>query len=236
MSIADIDVLVLAGGLGTRLQEVLSGRPKVLAPVMEKPFLGHLLDWLTRRGVRRVILGLGYGAAEVCAYLDGHSFAPLHIRTIVEPEPLGTGGAVAYAAGSLTSEHVMVMNGDTIIESDLEAFLAEHLCSGAPASIICARVEDAARYGRVEIDPEGWIDHFAEKDGAFRGPAWISAGFYLFARAAIIRLSSPANRSLERDVLEKMPPRSIHAFRADGRFLDIGTPETLARASEVLTR
>ena len=232
--IADIDIAVLAGGLGTRLRGVLPETPKILAPVLGKAFLEHLLDWLNRQGARRVILCLGYRAGDVLAYLEARSFASLEIRTVVEPEPLGTGGAIARARPLLNSEPVLVMNGDTLLDADLNAFLAGHGASQADVSILCTKVEDTARYGRLEIDAHDRILRFVEKD-ATTGPAWVNGGYYLFGRAALDAISTLSKGSLERDILQRMRPGTIHASRTQGRFLDIGTPETLDLAREVLT-
>lgn len=235
MVMADIDVVILAGGLGTRLRGVLPETPKILAPVLGRPFLDHVLEWLARQGVRRVVLGLGYRAGDVLAYLEQHPFPALEIRTVVEPEPLGTAGALAYARPQLRSNPVLAMNGDTIVTADLNRFLDAHLDAGTPASILCAEVEDAGRYGRLEIDGADRVVRFREKDLSAAGRAWINAGLYLFGAAAMEQIGRLRKGSLERDILEKMPAGMIYAFRAAGGFLDIGTPESLAMAAEVLT-
>jgi NDP-sugar pyrophosphorylase family protein len=181
-----------------------------------------------------VILCLGYRAGDVLEYLEARSFAPLQIWTVVEPEPLGTGGAVARARPLLNSEPVLVINGDTLVDADLNVFLAAHRTSQAEASILCTEVEDASRYGRLEIDMHDRILRFVEKD-ATAGPAWISSGYYLFGRAALEGIAKLSKGSLEHDILQRMRPGTIHAYRTYGRFLDIGTPETLGLAREVLT-
>lgn len=234
MNPGEVDVVVLAGGLGTRLQSVLPETPKILAPVGGRPFLELLLNWLESQGVRRVVLCLGYRAADVLAWLETHSFSNLRIQHVIEPEPLGTGGALANAIPVLSGHPVLVMNGDTMVHTDLNAFLAAHCAANAPASLLCVEVPDAARYGRVDIDAGGHVVRFMEKDATASGTAWINGGFYLFGSQVMDVISKLSKGSLERDVLEKLPPRTIHAFRANGRFLDIGTPETFAVASEVL--
>jgi NDP-sugar pyrophosphorylase family protein len=234
MAIAEIDVAVLAGGLGMRLRGILPETPKILAPVLGRPFVEHLLNWLIGQGARRVILCLGYRAEDVLTYLETHSFASLEIHPVVEPEPLGTGGALAYARSLLCSDPVLVVNGDTIVGVDLNTFLAAHRASRAEASILCAAVEDAGRYGRMEIDAKDRVVRFVEKDSTDTGPAWINAGFYLLGRAVMHRIAPLSQGSLERDILQSMAPHAIYAFRTSGQFLDIGTPETLALAPEVL--
>src|SRR4051812_23526585 len=91
-----VDVLVLAGGLATRLESVIDGVPKILAPVAGRPFLDHLLHWLAQQGAHRVLLALGYRAEPVLRYLDAHRFPSLEVLTVVEPRPLGTAGAIGF--------------------------------------------------------------------------------------------------------------------------------------------
>src|SRR5690348_3665030 len=108
--IADCDVFVLAGGLGTRVQSVLGGLPKLLAPIGERAFLLVLLAWLRRFGAQRIVLGLGHGADAVIGFLRENPPSGLAIETIVEPRPLGTAGALRFARSKLRSDPVLVMN------------------------------------------------------------------------------------------------------------------------------
>jgi NDP-sugar pyrophosphorylase family protein len=232
----DVDVLVLAGGLGSRLDGVLTGLPKILAPIDGRPFLEYLLDWLQGQGVVRVILGLGHRAEPVHRYLAAHSWKGLEVIPVVEPRPLGTAGAVGFAYPSLHSNPVLVMNGDTVVEADLGAFVASHRQSGAAASVLCAKVEDAGRYGRIEIDADDRIVRFEEKNTAASEPSWVNAGMYLFHRTMLDQIARLESGSLERDVLEGMPAGSVHAFQTAGRFLDIGTPQSLAQAAAFLSQ
>jgi mannose-1-phosphate guanylyltransferase len=235
MDIARIDAVVLAGGLGTRLRGVLAQTPKVLAPISGRPFLEYLLDWFGAQGLRRVVLALGYGGADVAAFLEGSSFPALKIETAIEPEPLGTAGAVRFVLPLLHSNPVLVMNGDTIVDANLNGFLRAHIDSGADASILCVEVDNAGRYGRIEFGPRNRVARFTEKDPAATASAWVNGGIYLFNSAFLERFTDINKGSLERDVLETAPSDSIFAFQSAGRFLDIGTPETLALAPEALT-
>jgi NDP-sugar pyrophosphorylase family protein len=234
--LAGLDVVVLAGGLGTRLRAVVADRPKVLAPVAGRPFLDHLLAWLARQGARRVVLALGHLAEQVEDHLAARGGVPagLSVETAREPEPMGTGGALAFCRPRLCSDPVMVVNGDTFVEVGLAAFAASFAASGAEAGLVAVRVPDAARYGRLELSAAGRVERFAEKDAAATGPAWINGGIYLLTARALDRLP-PGPSSLERDLLERLPPGSVAAFPAGGgRFIDIGTPASLAEAPAVL--
>lgn len=231
----DIDVVILAGGLGTRLSTVLPDLPKVMAPVDGHPFLHHLLQWLASQGARRVVLSLGARSGTVTEFLGGRSYATLDVHTVIEPQPLGTAGAIAFARPSFHSDPVLIMNGDTLIDTDLSEFLSSHHASGADVSVLCIRMEDPSRFGRVDIDPQNRIARFEEKS-AGAPPGWVNAGAYVLTRAALESIAKIERGSLERDFLERMPPGSIHACRASGSFLDVGTPESLAQAADFLDR
>src|SRR5262249_11955208 len=162
------------------LGAVLPELPKVLAPVGGRPFLDHLIEWLTRQRARRVILALGLKAAAVLSYLDAKSRDPLEIVRVVEPSPLGTAGAIGFAMPAIQSDPVRVMNGDTLVDADLDGFVASHRDARATASVLCTQVYDAQRYGSVEIDSSNRITRFVEKNSHVRS-RWVNAGVYLFS-------------------------------------------------------
>ncbi|AWK85501.1 sugar phosphate nucleotidyltransferase [Azospirillum thermophilum] len=226
--LANIDVAVLAGGLGSRLRGVTGGTPKVLAPVAGRAFLGHLLDHLGKFGARRVVLCLGDQADRVTAWLArGGPTGSMDVVCEIEPSPLGTAGALGYVRSELRSNPVLVMNGDTFLDADLRAFVAFHRLSGAEASLLCVAVEDAARHERVDVGPDGRLRAFL---GKAPGPGTISAGVYLFSAAFLDGIAAAGVASLEHDVLAKAPPGSLHAHVAKARFVDLGAPESAAAA------
>jgi mannose-1-phosphate guanylyltransferase len=229
-----LDVFVLAGGLGTRIRPVLGDLPKILAPIAGRPYLVYLLDWLRRFGARRVVLGLGHRAEAVLNHMKVHPADPIEVTTVVEPSPLGTAGAIRYARDVLWSDPVLIMNGDSFTDAHLCAFVDYHNTSEATGSILCADVDDAGRYGRVDLDSSGRIQGFIEKDAAFRGSALINAGIYLLSSSLLDEIAAGHAASLERDVFERLPPGSLSAFTGRFRFIDIGTPESLAVAAGVL--
>ena len=236
-SLASIDVAVLAGGLGTRLRPVLGATPKILAPIGGRPFFDHLLAWLRRFGARRIVLCLGFGADPVLAHVAKHPRPGLEIVPSLETEPLGTAGALRLALPHLCSDPVLVMNGDTFVDADLDAFVAAHRQHRAAASILCATVPSTARYGRLDIDDAGLIRGFREKDPADTRPGPINAGLYLFSQAWLAGFARGTGASLERDVFAAAAPGTFHAIAATGStFLDFGTPESFAEAEQVIAR
>ena len=229
-----LDIFILAGGLGTRIRPVLGDLPKILAPILGRPYLAYLLDWLERFGARRVVLGLGHRAQAVIEYLEKAPPAgQLEVATVVEPSPLGTAGAIRFARGALRSDPVLIMNGDSFTDADLCAFVDHHSAANARGSVLCAEVDDAGRYGRVEIDQGGYIHGFVEKDAAFHGRALINAGVYLLSGGLLDDIAAGEAASIERDVFERLPSGSLAAFAGRFRFIDIGTPESLAQAASV---
>ena len=233
-ALAGIDVAILAGGLGTRIREALGDTPKVLAPVGGKPFLDHVLDRLTDAGAQRVILCLGHLADQVIGHVGKRPASALGVEWEVEEAPLGTAGAIRLAAHRLSSDPVLVMNGDTWLDLDYAGFVAAYRRAGAEIAVACVRVDDTSRYGRVEIDADDRILRFDEKCDPPGPSGLVNGGVYLMSRSALARLVASQGASLERDVLPAFPTGSLVAYLTKGRFLDIGTPESLAVAATVM--
>ncbi len=223
---------MLAGGLGTRIRPVLGDVPKLLAPISGQPYLWYLLNWLRRFGAKRVVLGLGHGAEAIKEYLRQHPARELAVETVIEPGPLGTAGAIRFAADQLHTDPVVVMNGDSFADADLCELLARHAASGAPGTILCAEVEDGGRYGRMSVNGEGRIEAFVEKDPNYKGRARINAGIYVFSRSLLDNMAAGEAVSLEHDVFARLPAGTLAAHVGRFNFIDIGTPESLSRAND----
>lgn len=230
-----VDVFVLAGGLGTRIRPVLGDVPKLLAPIGERTYLDHLLEWLGGFGARRVVLGLGVHARAIVEYVRAHPAPNIAIETVVEPSPLGTAGAIRNARPALRSDPVMVVNGDSFADADLCGLLERHRATRASATMLCAEVQDSGRYGRLILDCDGFVERFVEKDSAFQGMARINAGIYMVSAQLLDVITAGTATSLEREVFELLPRRSLAAFTECSRFIDIGTPESLAMAGTVFS-
>mgnify|MGYP000283049172 CR=1 FL=1 len=233
-NLATIDCFILAGGLGTRLASTVPDLPKVLAPIDGVPFLAVLLGWLKSFGARRVVIGLGHRADQVLSYLETSPIDGLDIVPIIEPAPLGTAGALRFAAEYFSTDPVLMLNGDSFVDADLDAFVTDHAASGDEVSLLCTHVDNTERFGTVVVGPDGAIEAFREKDEGCHGGGIINAGVYLLSRSFLNRLTEYEQGSLERDVFARMPRKSLHAFVSPGVFIDIGTPEDYARAPSIL--
>jgi NDP-sugar pyrophosphorylase family protein len=223
-----LTAIILAGGLGTRLRSVVADRPKVLAEIHERPFLAYLLDQLTVVGVRNVVICTGYLGEQVRS-IFGNSYGKMELDYSQESSPMGTGGALRLALPKLESDPVLVMNGDAFCTINLEGFYAWHRARRARASLALIKVNDAARYGQVQVDPDGVVVHFAEKsDGS--GPAWVNAGVYLMDRALLETIETNRMVSLEKESFPAWIGKGLYGYLCEGRFLDIGTPQSYAEA------
>lgn len=230
VSLGDLPVLILAGGLGTRLRNVLPDRPKCLAEILGRPFLRYQLDALEFAGFRRVVLCTGYMADLVYREI-GNSHGGLQVTYSREEIPLGTGGSVRLALERNPCEVCLVLNGDSWCDLDYGELPAKYLKNRAPIMVL-NEVEDTTRYGRVEVDNFGTITGFAEKGLSGRG--WINAGVYLIPGNSLHRFSANHPLSLERDLFPGWAvERRLQSHKSYGRFIDIGTPESLQEASIV---
>jgi D-glycero-alpha-D-manno-heptose 1-phosphate guanylyltransferase len=231
-----VRVLILAGGLGTRLKPRFGELPKPLAPLGGRPFLAHQLEWLAAAGVRDAVLCTGYGADAVRAALGDGAALGVTLRYSVEEEPLGTGGALQLASRFVAGP-CLVVNGDTLVPCDPWALERARWEQGALGAVALFRVADAAGRGCVELGPGGGIARFVEKDPERSGPAWVNGGLYAFEPGMWRRMPRPpagraaAAFSLERDVLPALAAEGrLAAFPVEGEFYDIGTPEDWERA------
>jgi len=222
-----MEAIVLAGGLGTRLRSVVNDVPKPMAPVQGRPFLALVLDQLVDAGFRAAILAVGHRHEAIRASFGG-GYRGLVLRYSVESEPLGTGGAMQLACLQASARDVFVLNGDTYLELDFHAMRDAHLHAAAQFSMAVCHVPDVARYGALELD-DGIVRGFSEKGRS--GPGWINGGTYLLGSELRARLPSDGAFSFEHDLLvpQVATIRPV-AFRASGRFIDIGVPEDHARA------
>jgi D-glycero-alpha-D-manno-heptose 1-phosphate guanylyltransferase len=225
-----MEAIVLAGGFGTRLRQVVPDLPKPMASVAGRPFLEILLSMLARKGFTRVVLSLGFMAEKIIAHF-GNSYLGIELIYEVESQPLGTGGAIRAALTRCEADHVFVFNGDTYL--DLEVDALEHLWLSRHHPVIVVReVQDTARFGRVEMH-DGRINAFLEK--GMSGPGLINAGCYVLPKTALDEFPLGSSFSLENEYFIKHLERIwFDGFITHGRFIDIGVPDDYALAQTEL--
>jgi D-glycero-alpha-D-manno-heptose 1-phosphate guanylyltransferase len=226
-----MEAIILAGGLGTRLREVIEDLPKPMAPVRGKPFLYYVLDWIKNYDVERVVLSVGYKSQTIIDYFK-NTFSSLTIEYVNEEKPLGTGGAIKYALRKTSDENILVINGDTWFPINIEEFYTFHKAKGNTFTVALKHLTDFSRYGNVECQNE-IILRFNEKK--FCADGLINGGIYLINRSLIESSDLPDIFSLERDIMEKVAGSGILKCKVfDAPFLDIGIPEDYRKAEYVL--
>lgn len=231
---SDIKAILLVGGLGTRLRSVVSSAPKVLASIGEKSFLELLVRQLSSQGIRRLVMCTGYLADQIESKFGDGRMWDVSIEYSKEEMPLGTGGAVKLAERYLKdATQFLVLNGDSFLEVDFQSLMAFHRQhEDAIATMAVLRVENASRYGTVQMDAIGRINAFAEKTGS-ETPGVVNGGIYVFNHSVLQHIpDGPA--SLERDVFPRLLYQGVYAQEQHGIFIDIGTPADYARAQHLL--
>lgn len=227
-----MEAIILAGGFGTRLQSVVKNLPKPMAPVNDKPFLTYVLNHLLRNGVSRFILSVGYRCEAIRDYFgDAYRSAP--IVYAVEEVPLGTGGGIKKALDMARSSPVLVVNGDTFFDVDLNVLLAAHHERNADVTIAAKEMDDLERYGSVVFNSSGRLTSFEEKGKPTKGH--INGGIYVMNQD-IFECFSPAPRfSFETDFLEAhLKEINIHVVPCAAYFIDIGIPGDYEKAGKEL--
>ena len=230
MRAADLTAIVLAGGFGTRIRSLHPDIPKPLIAVAGSPFLDWVLRYWSAQGIGRFIVSAGYRAAQIERHLAGDP--ALNGRCIVEERPLGTGGAVRHAASlPECSDPFVVLNGDSLVLAALAPALAA--LEENDAAVLAIDVDEASRYGRLEVAPGGRLIAFREKQP---GPALINAGVYVLRKRALALFPDATPLSMEADVFPALlrAGLKIAVIPSHAPFLDIGTPESLAKAEDFI--
>ncbi len=220
-----MQALILAGGEGTRLRPLTSTVPKPVVPLVDRPFIAFMIDWLCGHGVDDIVMSCGHLASGVRNVLgDGEAFG-IRLRYVEEPRPLGTGGALKYAE-QLLDERFLMLNGDVLTDLDVSGQLAQHERTGAKATLALTPVEDPTAYGLVRIADDCAVTEFVEKPAPDQiDTRNISAGVYVLERSVLELLEAGESASIERDVFPRLVGDGLYGCVARGYWLDIGTPE-----------
>tara|TARA_B110000003_G_scaffold273375_1_gene310976 strand:- start:1591 stop:2283 length:693 start_codon:yes stop_codon:yes gene_type:complete len=227
----NISVIILAGGFGTRLKSVLDGRPKALADINGKPFIHLLVNNLKKQGLNNFIFSLHYKANQIIDFLEQDIFKEFNFEFIIEPNPLGTGGAVSYVINNtFLSDEFFVVNADTWLENGYQK-----LNSTKGNAILINKVENSSRYGSVMVNQNDLIIKFVEKNNLAK-PAYINAGVYKLQKKLFEKWDgSPF--SLEKDLFPKLVKKnSIKGIKTNSLFIDIGIPKDYYKFCDLISK
>jgi NDP-sugar pyrophosphorylase family protein len=227
-----VKAVVLVGGEGTRLRPLTYATPKPLLPIANQAFLERQLTWLASYGVDEVVLSLGYLPDAFEAHFPEGRFGDVVVRYAVEDHPLGTAGAIRFAAQGV-DERLVVCNGDVLTTLDLGALVAFHDARGAEATICLTQVTDPSAFGVVPTRDDGEVVAFVEKPPKGKAPTdWINAGTYVLEPSVLQRIPERLTVSIERETFPRMleDPSRLYAMASDAYWIDIGTPDKYLQA------
>ncbi|OGF52110.1 hypothetical protein A3I27_02565 [Candidatus Giovannonibacteria bacterium RIFCSPLOWO2_02_FULL_43_11b] len=226
-----IDVIILAGGLGTRLRPIISDRPKVLAEVGGRPFLDMVIEDLFEMGFGRIILSVGHLKDQI-----KNHYAEKGILFAEEENPMGTGGGVKNAESLVQSDHLLVINGDSWIVggADLSTFHDFHEEKNSLVTVALSRPRSEKDYGAIFLDENNKIVKFTEKNGGGKGH-FLSAGIYLMKKNVFSRMPN-GPFSLEVDFFPSLIGDPFYGFMIGGEVIDIGTPERYLSAQKIFKK
>lgn len=216
-----MEAIVLAGGFGSRLKELVPYLPKPMAPVAGRPFLEILLSMLARKGFTRIVLSLGFMSEKIISHF-GDNYLGMELIYEVESQPLGTGGAILAALKQCLNDHAFVFNGDTYLDLEVDELERSWQESHNPV-IVVREVPDTARFGRVNLN-EGRVTNFLEKGET--GLGLINAGCYVLPKHVLDDFSLGETFSIETEFfIKNFQSIRFDGFVTQGRFIDIGVPE-----------
>jgi len=224
--------IILAGGLGTRLRSAVPDLPKCMAPVNGKPFMGHVIEYLSSQVVSNFILSLGYMHEVIIDYVT-KQYPNLHIDWVIEEEPLGTGGAIKLACSKVKGTYALVTNGDTMFNINVAEVMQFNAANQADCTLSLKPMQNFDRYGVVTLNADASVHSFKEKQHYDAG--LINGGMYALNAPKFLQEQLPVKFSFEKDYLEKLyTDRRMFGIVQDAYFIDIGIPEDYARAQDEL--
>ncbi|MDH5426727.1 MAG: sugar phosphate nucleotidyltransferase [Nitrospirota bacterium] len=222
--------VILAGGLGTRLRPVVHDRQKVMANVAGRPFLTYILDQLVHAGITRAVVCSGYLGDSLSNVLKDE-YQGLQLVYSHESTPLGTAGALKQAQPLVENFPVLVCNGDSYVDVDIDRFMAFHASRHSLMTLVLAKKQCSGAFGLVEVE-NGVVKRFSEKESTGR-PEWVNAGMYLVEKQIIDSIPESRAVSLEREILPEWVGQGIYGYAQPGELVDIGTPSSWSEAQDV---
>jgi D-glycero-alpha-D-manno-heptose 1-phosphate guanylyltransferase len=221
------EAIILAGGLGTRLRSVVSDVPKCMAPIQDVPFLSYLIEYALAQGVQKIVLAVGYKKEIIHEYFSNKRLS-FQLEYCEEETPLGTGGAIAKALPLCSTENILILNGDTFVNYQLNDL---KICNDIDCFIFAKAMHNYDRFGTIVTNENGTIQHFEEKKFTTKG--LINTGVYILNKNKFSQYSFEEKFSFEKDYFEKhISHLKLQAIQHDGYFIDIGIPEDYELAQQ----
>lgn len=228
--------VILVGGEGTRLRPLTYNTTKAMVPVLNKPFLEHLLSYIKGHGVTDIILALSYLPHRIQDHFGDGARLGVSLTYLIEEEPLGTGGAVKNAESYL-DESFLMLNGDILTDIDLTAMIEFHRQRQAVATIAATLVDDPTAYGLIETDNRGRICRFREKPSREEVTTnMINAGIYVLEPEILAKIPPGKKVSIEKETFQQLLAggEEIYPYSSSAYWLDMGTPEKYLRLNHDL--
>jgi NDP-sugar pyrophosphorylase family protein len=225
-----LPAVILVGGEGTRLRPLTDRTPKPMLPLLDRPLLSYTFDHLRGAGVDRAVLACGYLPTQITRYYGTH-YDGLALDYRVEPQPLGTAGAIRFGAQGIKSTF-LALNGDSLREADLTELVSFHRERGAMATILLTRVADPARYGLVRTEADGRVAGFVEKPEPGQiDTETINAGVYVLEPEVLEMIDPDRSVSIEREIFPQLVEQgTLYALDLPGYWLDVGTRTSYLQA------
>jgi len=225
-----MESIILAGGLGTRLQGVIGAYPKCMAPVNGRPFLSYLLEYLSAQGCTRAILSLGFKHEVVIEWLQTQTLS-FPVDFVIETEPLGTGGGIQLAMREAKTANVAVLNGDTMFMVDMKEMMQFHIVNHSATTLALKQMHNFDRYGVVNTDTTNHVTSFEEKQQ--RDTGLINGGVYVINKEQFFGKQLPKQFSFEKHYLEAfVTEQQFYGYKSEAYFIDIGIPVDYTQAQE----
>lgn len=229
-----MDIIILSGGLGTRLRSVVNDRPKTMALVEKRPFLEDIFQHIERFEIKNIILAVGYKKEQIKQYF-GNKYHNMNIIYSEETEPLGTGGAIKKALKKTKEEDVIVMYGDIYTRVNLQELVQKHKEYQGDVTFTIKEMENFDRFGIVEFKEDNRITKFREKQFTIKG--YMNAGVYVIKNNIFNNSRFGEQFSLENEYFqENVNKMKYYAYQYDGEFVDIGIPEDYIRLNQMLEK
>ncbi len=236
-----MQAVILVGGEGRRLRPLTDTRPKPMMPLVDRPFVAHQLDLLRRHGVTDIIFSCGYRPDALRSHFGDGAASGVRLRYVVDPEPLGTAGAIQNAGDLIGDGPLLVLNGDILTDLDLTDVIARHRAAGAEGTIALTPVDDPSAFGLVRLHDDLSVEEFVEKPGVDElrpgEPFRINAGTYVLERSVLDMIPAGVACSIEREIFPRLAERGrLFGHPSECYWRDIGTPTSyLAAHHDVLT-